>query len=157
MLMTLLSMIGGGLMRLAPEVFSFLNKSKDYSHELAMMDKQMALDEQRARLKTDELRITADNEQALALYDARAAALASQMQKTGIRFVDALNFLVRPLTTYYFLLIYGLAKLAVFVIAASGGVDLWQALLQLYGEDDRTILAGVISFWFVGRVLDRKS
>lgn len=157
MLMSLLSMLGGGLMRLMPEVFAFANKSKDYAHELAMLEKQAELEKTRATLKMDELRLTTESEQILSLYNTRQTALAGQMQKTGFKIVDAMNFLVRPLTTYYFLLIYGFSKLAMFILATNSGLTGWEAILRLYDEDDRSILAGILAFWFVGRVLDKRS
>jgi len=157
MLISLLSMLGGGLMRLMPKVFAFANKSKDYAHELAMLEKQAELEKTRAAMRMDEVRFTASSEQALALYDAMKAALAGQMQKTGMKVVDAMNFLVRPFTTYYFLFIYGLAKIAMFILALNSGFSGWEAILRLYDEDDRAILAGILAFWFVGRVLDKRS
>lgn len=157
MLLTLISMLGGGLMRLAPEAFAFLNKSKDYAHELAMLDKQSELEKTRASARMEEIRYQGDVEHALALYSAQKTALEGQMQKTGIQFVDVLNFLVRPITTYYFLLVYGMAKLAMFVLAMKTGLNGWESILKLYDEDDRAILAGILAFWFVGRVLDKRS
>lgn len=157
MLMSLLSMLGGGLMRLMPEVFSIANKSKDYAHELAMLDKQTELEKTRSAMKMEEVRFTVESEQVLALYDAKKSALEGQMQKTGMKIVDAMNFLVRPITTYYFLLIYGLAKLAMFILAINSGLTGWEAILKLYDEDDRAILAGILAFWFVGRVMEKRS
>lgn len=157
MLMSLLSMLGGGLMRLMPEVFAIANKSKDYAHELAMLEKQAELEKTRAAMKMEEVRFTSESEQALAVYDARKSALEGQMQKTGMKIVDAMNFLVRPVTTYYFLLIYGLAKLAMFILAIHSGLSGWESILRLYDEDDRSILAGILAFWFVGRVVEKRS
>lgn len=144
-------------MRLMPEVFAFLNKKKDNEHELAMLDKQAELEKTRVSARMDEIRYQGDVDQVLALYGTQKAALDSQMQKTGMAFVDALNFLVRPLTTYYFLILYGLAKLAMFVLATQNGIGGWESILKLYDENDRAILSGIISFWFVGRIFDKKS
>lgn len=157
MVLTLLSMLGGGLMRLMPEVFAYLNKKKDNEHELAMLDKQAELEKTRATARMEEVRYQGDVDQVLALYGAQKSALDSQMQKTGMWFVDALNFLVRPLTTYYFLAMYGLAKVAMFILATQNGISGWEAVLKLYDENDRAILSGIISFWFVGRIFDKKS
>lgn len=157
MLLTLISMLGGGLMRLMPEVFAIANKTKDYAHELAMLDKQSELEKTRAAAKMEEIRYQGDIDHALALYSAQKSALEGQMQKTGMKMVDALNFLVRPVTTYYFLLVYGMAKLAMFVLAMQSGIGSWESILKLYDEDDRAILAGILAFWFVGRVLDKRS
>lgn len=155
MIMTLLSMFGGGLMRALPEVIGLWNKKTDNSHELAMLDRQIQLENTRAAARMDEIREQGDIDQTLALLDAQKAALTGQMQKVGIKWVDALNFLVRPLTTYYFLGLYGLVKLATIVVALRTA-DPWVAIIQCWTMDDAAILAGILSFWFVGRVFDKK-
>lgn len=149
-------MFGGGLMRLLPEVLNFLNKKTDNAHELAMLDKQFQLEQFRATSRMEEVRFQGDVDQTLALLDAQKVALQSQMQKTGIRWVDALNFLVRPLTTYYFLGFYGLVKIAILVTAMQL-TDTWGAILQIWTNDDAAILSGILAFWFVGRVFDKRS
>jgi hypothetical protein len=155
MLLTILSMLGGGLMRLMPEVMSWMNKKSDYGHELAMMDKQFSLEQFRATAKMAEIKYQGEIDMTLAGLAAQKEALAGQMQKTGMKIVDALNFLVRPLTTYYFLLLYGAAKLAMFVLMLNAGVGGWEAIVKIYDADDRAILSGIISFWFVGRIFDK--
>jgi hypothetical protein len=149
-------MLGGGLMRLLPELLGFLNKKTDNAHELAMLDRQFELEKTRASARMDEIQYQGDAAQTLALLDAQKSALTGQMQLTGIRWADALNFLVRPLTTYYMLLMYGIAKVALFAVAVQHGGNVWAAVLQVYDSEDRALLTGILSFWFVGRVLDKK-
>lgn len=156
MIISLLTMLGGGLMRLLPELLGFLNKKTDNAHELAMLDKQFQLEQTRAASRMDEIRYQGDAAEVLAMLDAQKSALTGQMQMTGTKWVDALNFLVRPLTTYYMLILYGIAKLAMFVIAVQSGGNVWAAVLQIYDAEDRALLTGILSFWFVGRVLDKK-
>lgn len=162
MLMTLISMFGGGLMRLLPELLVLFNKKTDHQHELAMLDRQVELEKTRATTRAVELQQASADlqfkggvDQVLGLLDAQKAALAGQMQKTGIAFVDALNFLVRPLTTYYFLGCYGLYKTALGITALQQ-VDAWSAIGQCYTAEDSSILAGLISFWFVGRAVEKR-
>lgn len=156
MIITLLSMLGGGFMRMLPELLGFLNKKTDNSHELAMMDKQLALQKSKSADDLETVHVQGGIDQTIALLDAQREALNGQMQKTGITIVDALNFLVRPLTTYYFLILYGLAKLAMFITAMHGDITGWDAILKIYDDDDRAILSGILAFWFVGRVFDKK-
>jgi hypothetical protein len=144
-------MLGGGLLRLLPEVFAFLNKKTDNAHELAMLDKQAALEQTRSAMRQQEIATQGQADMNLAEMSALTEALRGQMQLTGIRIVDALNMLVRPVTTYYLLALYGLAKLAMYMLARAHGIGGWEAILQLYDADDRAILAGVLGFWFVSR------
>ncbi len=155
MILSLITLFGGGLMRLLPEVFSFLNKKTDNSHELAMMDRQLELQKSKSADDRETIQVQGNIDQTLALLDAQKAAIEGQMQKLGIWWVDALNFLVRPLSTYFFLCFYGLVKLAMIVIAMRA-VDPWTAIVQCWGVPDSGILTGILGFWFVGRVFDKQ-
>lgn len=155
MLMTLLSLFGGGLMRALPELIGLWNKKTDNAHELAMLDKQAELEKTRATARMDEIVTQGDIDQTLAMLEAQKTALQGQMQKVGIKWVDALNFLVRPLTTYYFLGMYGLVKLSMLVVALRAA-DPWAAIILCWSADDAAILSGILAFWFVGRVFDKK-
>lgn len=154
MLMTLISLFGGGLMRALPEVIGLWNKKTDNAHELAMLDRQVELEKTRASARQEEIIMQGGIDQALALLESQRTALAGQMQKTGIRWVDALNFLVRPLTTYYFLGMYGVVKLCT-VVVAMRQADPWVSIIKCWTPDDLAILSGILAFWFVGRVFDK--
>lgn len=154
-MLTTLSMLFGGLMRLMPEIMAFFNKRTDNAHELAMFDRQLQADQMRSSLRINEAEVQGDINQQLALINAQGVALKAQMQKTGIRWVDALNFLVRPLTTYYFLGCYGIVKTAMIVVALRS-LDPWVAIIQCWAEQDAAILSGILAFWFVGRCFDKQ-
>ena len=164
MLMTLLGLLGGGFMRLLPELIGLWNKKTDNEHELAMLSKQFDLEQTRAASKQAEiaqqgaidqslLTQKGDIDQTLALLAAQKEALTGQMQLTGIRWVDALNMLVRPLTTYYFLGMYGLVKISTVVIALQK-LDPFVAIVSCWTVEDAAILSSILAFWFVGRVFD---
>lgn len=153
-ILTLLSMLGGGLMRLLPELIGFMNKKTDNAHELAMLDRQFQLEATRSAARVHEIEVQGDISQAIAAMAAQGEALRGQMQVVGIAWVDALNFLVRPLTTYYFLAFYGIVKLAMIVVAMRAA-DPWVSIIQCWSGEDASILAGILSFWFVGRVFDK--
>jgi hypothetical protein len=157
MILSLLTALGGGLMRLLPELLGLLNKRTDNAHELAMLDRQLQFEQARMAARKEEVQLTTDAAQMLALLDAQKSALVGQAQLTGVWWIDALNILVRPLTTYYMLMLYGLAKVALFAVAVGAGGGVWQAVVQVYDQEDRALLTGILSFWFVGRVLDKKS
>lgn len=153
-------------MRLLPELLGLLNKKTDNSHELALMDKQIELQKQKGaddRLTAEAqgaqdratMGVRATSEETLKLLDLHAEAIKSQMQVTGNKWVDALNFLVRPLTTYYFLGCYGIVKTAMIIIAVQHG-DAWNAIVDCWNEQDAMMLWGILNFWFVGRCFDKK-
>jgi hypothetical protein len=155
MILSLLSMLGGGLLRMLPELIGFLNKKTDNAHELAMLDRQFQLESTRAAARVHEIEVQGNISETLALLSAQQEALKGQMQKVGVWWVDALNFLVRPLTTYYFLAFYGIVKLAMIVVAMRS-TDPWVAIIQCWSAEDGAILSGILAFWFVGRVFDKK-
>lgn len=155
MLMTLLSLFGGGLMRALPEVIGLWNKKTDNAHELAMLDRQAELEKTRAGARMDEIREQGDINQMLALLAAQKSALTGQMQKVGIWWVDALNFLVRPFGFYFFICMYGLVKIATLAIALQAD-NSWSAIIQCWTENDASILSGILAFYYVGRVFDKK-
>ncbi|MEJ7804399.1 MAG: hypothetical protein WKG03_00540 [Telluria sp.] len=149
-MLALLSMLTGGLLRLVPELMKFFTVKADHKHELAMMDKQMEL-QQLAQVGV-QARIDAD--EMLAVLSAQSAAMTGQMQKTGFAFVDALNFLVRPLTTYYFLACYGIVKTAM-IFVAMRATDPWVSIISCWDDYDASTLSGILAFWFVGRCFDK--
>lgn len=159
----MLSLICGGLLRLLPEVFGFLNKRTDNSHELAMIDRQVALEQAKAAGRVQEIQATGANESAahasaetLAVLGAQAQALEGQMQKIGVWWADAMNILVRPVTTYYFLGCYGIVKTARIIIACQSP-DALVALAQCWDSTDAETLAGILGFWFVGRSFEKRA
>lgn len=154
-MISLITLLGGGLMRLLPELLSYLNRRTDNAHELAMLDRQAALEQTRADNRMDEIQYQGDAAEVLAMLDAQKSALEGQMQKTGFRFVDSLNFLVRPFFAYTLLLFYYSAKLAMFMVAIRTGLSGWESILKIYTEADFAFLTGVGSFYFVGRSLSK--
>jgi hypothetical protein len=152
---TILSLLSGGLLRFLPELLKLFTLKQDNSHELAMMDKQIELQKLNAdnAYRVQEKQV--DSAEILALMDAQKSALAGQMQKTGFMIVDALNFLVRPLTTYYFLGCYGIVKTAMIVVALRLA-DPWSAIIHCWSLEDANILSSILAFWFVGRVFDKQ-
>ena len=154
-LSTLISMLSGGLLRALPEIFAFFNKKADNDHEYRMLQAQVEMEKTRSENKQAEIVTQGNVDQALAQLNDQMEALKGQMQKTGVAIVDALNFLVRPLTTYIFLAMFCWYKTALLILAL-GQTDAWHAILQVYTQDDANMLTTILSFWFVGRVFDKK-
>jgi hypothetical protein len=155
MILSLLSLLGGGLMRLLPEVFALFKQRSDNQHELAMLDKQIALEQTRSAMRQDEIRTQGEADMNLAEMSALSEALKGQMQLTNVGWVDSLNFLVRPACTYYLLILYGLSKAAMYQVATAHGISGWEAILKVYDNEDRAILSGILGFWFLNRTLSK--
>ena len=87
--------------------------------------------------------------------DALRESVAAQGQRSGVRWADALSISVRPVITYWFMALYCAAKTAAFAAAVTAGAGWGTAILHAWTEADQALWAGVLNFWFLGRVFDR--
>lgn len=155
--------IGGALLRLAPEVIGLFRGKSDNKHEYRMrqLDRDIAKDGGAQKLREIDMRGQADlaNKDMLAYI----TTLKHQAQRTGIRWVDAWNSAIRPGITTAYMLMWGFVKLTMGVglLAASlGAPETGSAILAgadaMWGPNDDMALSGLLSFWFVGRVFDKR-
>ena len=153
MIETLLGGVFGGLLRLAPELIKTFDRGNERKHELAMLGAEMEF----ARVKGDiAMRQT---EATMTITELNTMAEAIKEQSTTAQaagwFVAALSALVRPMITYAFVGVYFLVKVVSYLIALDQGGEWREVLINLWNQDDVTILFMIISFWFVGRVYER--
>lgn len=87
--------------------------------------------------------------------EALKEAVAAQGRPSGVKWADALSTSVRPVITYWFMALYCAAKTAAFVAAVTAGAGLGIAIVNVWTEADQALWAGVLNFWFLGRVFDR--
>ena len=127
MIETLLGGLLGGVFRLAPEVLKWADRKGERAHELALQDKALEFEKLRG---------------------------AQRMAEIGSA-AEALSISVRPVITYWFMALYCAVKVAGFVAAVNGGASWLSALLHTWTEADQALWAGVLNFWFLGRVFDR--
>lgn len=148
----------GGVFRLVPEVLKWLDKKNERGHELQMFQSQCALEEKRGAQKLSE--ISAQKEATLdqGAMSALNAAITQQteMVKAAGGWAAALSASVRPIMTYYLLLIYGFVKTVVIASELSSGNTLVQALPHIWSNDDMAIFAGVVNYYFIDRTLMKR-
>lgn len=150
MITTLLGTLFGGLFRMMPEILKWLDRRDDRSHELSMFDKQLEAD----RLRGEQAQQLADTSVSAAEIQAIVEATKAQAMKSGVGWVDALNTLMRPLITFWWVIVmYTASLVAQFMMLTHGGTDNAQAIMELWGVEEKTIVASIISFWFVDRSL----
>ena len=150
MIETLLGTLLGGAFRLVPEVFKIVDRKDERKHELAMLDKNIEAD----KLKLEQDRLAASTQVGLAEISAIIEAAKAQAVQTGVKWVDAINSLMRPLITFWWVIVlYSAALTAQFVVLVDGGQSFVQAILKLWGPDEKAIVASIVSFWFVDRSL----
>ncbi|MFM7008194.1 MAG: hypothetical protein ACKO0Z_02480 [Betaproteobacteria bacterium] len=155
MIETLLGGLLGGAFRLAPEILKWLDRKGERGHELAMQDKALEFEKLRGAQRMAEIGAAADAAWNTGAIDALKEAVAAQGRRSGLRWVDALSASVRPVITYWFMGLYCAAKTAAFAAAVSAGVGWGEAILHAWTEADQALWAGVLNFWFLGRVFER--
>lgn len=155
MIETLLGGLLGGVFRLAPELLKWLDRKGERGHELAMQDKALEFEKIRGTQRMEEIEATAEAAWHTGSIEALRDAVRTQGEKTGVRWADALSCSVRPVITYWFMALYCAAKTATFVAAVTAGAGWGAAILHAWTEADQALWAGVLNFWFLGRVFDR--
>jgi hypothetical protein len=155
MIETLLGGLLGGVFRIVPEALKFLDRNGDRAHELAMQDKALEFEKLRGSQRMDEIGATAKAEWDTNAIGALRDAIKGQGEKTGVKWVDALSASVRPVLTYWFMALYCVAKTAAFAAAVASGAGWGTAAIAAWTEADQALWAGVLNFWFLGRVFDR--
>ena len=155
MIETLLGGLLGGAFRLAPEILKWLDRKGERGHELAMQDKALEFEKLRGAQRMGEIGAAADGAWNTGAIGALKEAVAAQGQRSGIGWADALSASVRPVITYWFMALYCAAKTATFAAGVSAGAGWGDAILHAWTDADQALWAGVLNFWFLGRVFDR--
>lgn len=135
------ALLGGGLgaiARLAPEVLKFLDRKNERVHELALGDQQIRQATVLGGQKLQQATVEAQSGQLVAALEALRAGIAGQATVTGVKWIDALSSSVRPIVTYAFSAFYMLNKM----------------YTGTWGPEDTAIFAGILNFWFMGRVFE---
>lgn len=154
MIETILGTILGGAFRMAPEILKWMDRKDERAHELAMFDKQLEADKQ----KGAQAQALADTQANAAIGTAEIQALIegtkAQAVQTGIKFVDGINAAMRSLLTFYWcVVLYTAALIAQFAVLVGHGASNTDAILALWGPQEKAIVASMIAFWFVDRSL----
>jgi len=149
----LLGSIFGGLFRLAPEVLKFLDKKNERQHELSMFSLQTDLEKLRGEFRVEERYVDYSIQQ----LDTIKSAFQEQAQtaKSAGPIVAAISALVRPGITWALFGMYAAVKAAALVIAFQTGAHWAEVVTKAWDEDDFGLFSMVISFWFVGRAIEK--
>lgn len=133
----------GGLLRLAPEVIKVFDRKNEREHELKMQDKQHEL----IRLQGAERVAEANSAYDKAAVEHLGKVLEAVERPSGVAWVDGLSKSVRPTITLFFSAFYISIKVAAFYSGAT--------LAEVWSPEDSALFAGIVNFWFLGRVFER--
>ena len=149
----LLGSIFGGIFRLAPEVLKFLDKKNERAHELSMFQLQTDLEKLRGEFKMEEKYVDYSIQQ----MDTIKAAFQEQAEtaKAAGWFVAAISALVRPGITWALFFMYATVKAATLVMAFQSNAPWHEVILKVWDEDDFALFMMCVSFFFVGRPIEK--
>ncbi len=150
----ILGSLFGGLFRLAPELLSFFDKKNDRKHELEMFKIQTDLEKQRGEYRLEEKYVEHSTEQLSAIQ--AAFKEQSETAQSSYRWVAALSALVRPVVTYILFGLYVLVKITMIMYGIDAGVSWHDILQQHWTADDFAMLNMILTFWFVGRSIEKR-
>lgn len=144
-MMTLLASLLGFISSTFPDLLKLWKDGADRKHELEILKLQIEQQKQGHINRLEEIQIAADSIEAKAIY---------KTYSIGIKWVDALNGTVRPVLAYSFFLLYTLVKYAQISMLINH-TPIIEALSLIWHEEDQTIFAGIISFYFGQRAFSK--
>jgi len=149
----LLGSIFGGLFRLAPEVLKFLDKKNERQHELSMFQLQTDLEKMRGEFKMEEKYVDYSIQQ----MDTIKEAFKEQAEtaKAAGWFMAFISASVRPGITWFLFFMYAGVKVAAIMLAFQANASWAEVLVKSWDEDDFGMLSMVLSFFFVGRSVEK--
>lgn len=155
----ILSFVFGGVFRLAPELMKWLDKKDERKHELAMMDKQMDADRLRAEAALKQIELEGELSLGKAEIDAIIAATRAQGQKSGVKWIDGFNSLLRPLIAFWWVIVLYSGSLCVqfYALVWKFNETVPTAVLTVFGDQEKAIALSIIGFVFVDRAIRRGS
>lgn len=148
----------GGIFRLAPEVLKFFDKKNERQHELAMFDKQCDLEKVRGQQKLAEIGAARDAALDVGVMDAFNAAITQQteMTKAAGGWAAKLSASVRPVVTYWILVIWSFANIWFAWNAWVNGLPPTEVFKIMMSPDFSALLSGTINYWFLDRTLKQR-
>ncbi len=148
----------GGIFRLAPEVLKFFDKKNERLHEMAMFSRQCELEQIRGQQKLAEIGAQREAAIDVGVMDAFNAAINQQaeMVKAAGGWAASLSASVRPVVTYWILLIWSLAHFWYAWTGYRTGLDPTEVFKLFMSPDFSALLAGTINYWFLDRTLKQR-
>jgi hypothetical protein len=143
----------GGVFRILPEVIKFFDRKDERSHELKMFQLQTDLEKVKGTFKVEEKYV----DYSVAQMNALSEAFKEQSELAGksYKWVAALSALVRPMITYVLFGLYVCFKLTAIYYALKTGIEWELVISQAWNSEDFAMLNMILTFWFVGRAIEK--
>ena len=150
----LLGSIFGGLFRLAPEVLKWLDRASERKHELEMFKLQTDLEKMRGEYRLEHRYV----DHGIAQLEAINEAFVQQgkADAKAYKWVASISALVRPGVTWMLFGMYVLFKMVTLNYAMTAEAEWFDVIRESWTDNDFAMLMMILTFWFVGRPIERR-
>lgn len=155
----LLGSVLGGVFRLVPEFLKVFDRKNERAHELGMFDRQCKLEEQRGAQKMAEIGAQRDltvDAGAMTAFQSAIEQQTEMVKAAGSGFVASLSASVRPVVTYWVLLLWTFVHCWYAVTAWATGASPDTVFKLMMSPDFAALVAGTINYWFLDRTLSKR-
>lgn len=148
----------GGIFRLAPEVIKFFDKKDERAHELLMFGQQCQLETLRGQQKLAEIGAQREATVDASVMNAFNSAIEQQteMVKAAGGWVASLSASVRPVVTYWILLLWSFAHIWFAWTAWVAGAPPETVFKLIMSADFCALVSGTLNYWFLDRTLAKR-
>lgn len=148
----------GGVFRLAPEVLKWMDKKDERAHERLMFEQQCALEQVRGQQKLAEIGAQREATVDAGVMDAFNSAIEQQteMVKAAGGWVASLSASVRPVVTYWILLLWSFIHIWFAWNAWTTGSPPDAVFKLMMSGDFSALVSGTLNYWFLDRTLAKR-
>jgi hypothetical protein len=149
-MLALLGIIIGFLSSIVGPLVSLYNKKLDHVHETEMFKLNVDLVKFQHEATMHQLEAQADV--------AESATIHQSAMPIGVRWVDALNALVRPVFSYAFFACYVIVKFYAYgqtKLLLSTTANFVSVMAHIWGPEDMAIFCTIVAFWFGNRTFGK--
>ena len=148
----------GGVFRLAPEVLKWMDKKDERAHERLMFEQQCTLEQVRGQQKLAEIGAQREATVDAGVMNAFNSAIEQQteMVKAAGGWVASLSASVRPVVTYWILLIWSFIHIWFAWNAWATGAHPDAVFKLMMSGDFSALVSGTLNYWFLDRTLAKR-
>lgn len=146
-MIVLLSSIIGFLSSSLPSLLNYFQDKTDKAHELEILKLQIQAQQVSANNQLEAIKALSEANEMIALHNSE--------KPTGT-WVDILNASVRPIIAYLFFLSYVVTRIFLYFHLEASGASFDLMVQTLWDDQDMSILAGILSFYYGSRVFEKK-